>query len=110
MAAVIARAFSGQERLVVVFWLYAVLGGVLVSALSRFGLNAADSAGTRTAEIALSGLVLLLGIAYYSWALVSVWRCAFNARRRFWGYVARTYAVAQAALIVYALTPISSVT
>jgi hypothetical protein len=93
-----------------VFWFYAVLGGILVSTLSTFGLNAADSAGVRAVGIALSLLIVFLGLAYYAWAIVSLWRCAFNVRRHLWGYLARAYAVAQTALIAYALASTSWVT
>ena len=106
MAAAITRAFSGQERLSVVFWLYAVLGGLIVSALSNFGLSVANSAGVRVLGIGISVAVVLTALVYYAWAFVSVWRCAFNVHRRIWGYVARVYAVAQAGLIAYALVSV----
>jgi hypothetical protein len=39
-------------------------------------------------------VLMALAVIYFLWAHVSSWRCAFNAKHRAWGYVARCYVVA----------------
>lgn len=76
----------GRELPVVVFWCYCVLGMALaIMFLGMFVMGAAKS----DRAIVVAGILFL---AYVVWAHVSLWTCASNARRRAWGYVARTYA------------------
>ena len=77
----IRSAWVGKERLWVVYWLCGhVLGMVL--ALLLFVLVPTSPVTTP--------LALILGLVYMVWIVVSVWRCAPNANRPFWGYLART--------------------
>ena len=83
-------AFGGSEPLGEIFWLYVVvagIGGLLVLSVGA-GLIVAVPYG---------GFILLavglLITSYFGWALVAVWRCAFNVSWRGWGYLARVAAV-----------------
>ena len=87
----------GQELPVVVFWCYCVLGMALAMMfLGMFVMGAAKSDGA----IYVAGMLFL---AYAAWAHVSLWTCAFNAKSRTWGYVARAYAGAVLAVIAVTL-------
>jgi hypothetical protein len=87
----------GQERLWVVFWLYCMLGTVVVTLL----LAISDLSGT-----AIVGTLTVLHAVYLLWAHYSLWTCAFNVKRRPWGYAARVYAcVLIAATTVSLLLP-----
>ena len=75
----------GRELPVVVFWCYCVLGIALATMfLGMFVMGAAKS------DRAIYGAGILF-LAYTVWAHISLWTCAFNPRRRTWGYVARTF-------------------
>jgi hypothetical protein len=76
----------GRELPVVVFWCYCVLGMALATMfLGMFVMGAAKS----DRAIYVAGYLFL---AYAVWAHVSLWMCAFSAKRRAWTYVARAYA------------------
>jgi len=83
---IIRRAWGGEVRLWKVFWLYFVLaleGAIVVVGylIGLFGLP----------YLALWAVIAPLAV----WAAVSVWRCAFNAGWRGWGYLARIFVVVQ---------------
>ena len=86
----ITKAWSGQERLVVVFWGYYLVLSLIITALIPIALGLAGSAGG--AKIALFLGVPLI-IAYTVWVLVSLWRSALNCRWKGWGYMARVLVV-----------------
>jgi hypothetical protein len=95
-ANLLLRVWRGEERLWKVYWLVAILGGwalgTLIGALVRSGFLQE-----------LLGLALLVIYAVYSG--VSVWRCAFNARRPIWGYMAHTVIAVGLVYFVVALAP-----
>lgn len=101
MTAVIKKAWAGDERLSTVFWYYAFLGTIIVSVVSNFALKVADSAGIKAIGAVITLGAVIAAVAYNSWIVVALWRCAPNVERRLWGTIARVYAVAQAALIAY---------
>lgn len=69
----IKRAWNGEEKLWKVFWLYNVLGGIVISFL-----------------VSLVPIIgILLCIIYFVWNTVSLWRCAWNASIKLWGYILR---------------------
>lgn len=74
----ITRAWKGDEKLWIVFWLYGMLAGTILNILFI------DVIG---------GFVPLLGIiwpiVFTIWYLVASWRCAFNVNWRPWGYIVR---------------------
>jgi|GEM_PF-1807145 len=83
---IVRSAWAGEVRLWKAFWLYFVLLlnlGVLVVGyvVGTFGLPY------------LAVWIVMAPVMV--WAAVSVWRCAFNARWRGWGYLARIVVVVQ---------------
>lgn len=81
----------GQERLWVVFWLYCVLGAICLVLLLVILPPALGAAS----EVAL--------IFYLLWAHYSLWTCAFNTKRRTYGYGARVYACVIVAAVTASL-------
>lgn len=82
----IARSWKGKELLWKVYWLYFVL-------LGHFVLRGIDGISILDKDyltISYLGFVLV----FYIWASTSVWKCAFNTKTKFWGYVARFIIVA----------------
>ena len=92
------NAIRGRESLAVVFWLYCVVGGwTIVLLLALFG--------GQLSELGLSAWSLIViataEVLYLIWAHVSLWMCAFNSKRRVYGYAARAYACAVVVLSFY---------
>lgn len=74
--------WKGEASLASAYWLIGVLGGMVFSLLSIM--------------LASSSAILLVFIAwipYSIFALVSIWRCAWNSSWRGWGYLARSVVV-----------------
>lgn len=74
----ITRSWKGIEPIWYVFWLYGV--PVLVLA---FPLSLPYP----------SRLFVVIFFTYFIWLQVSLWRCAFVGRYRWFGYIARTAVV-----------------
>lgn len=76
----IKAAWKGEERLWKVFWIYNFLFGIALGIamdhVPRFGL---------IIEAIVYTVVLIWAIRVF----VALWRCAFNARWKGWGYVVR---------------------
>jgi hypothetical protein len=85
----ILLALKGGERLAVVFWGYCVAGTLLVGVV-MFCAFRLFPIPNRTLGNLVTGAVF---VAYFWWAHISLWMCAFNVKRRGWGYAARCYAV-----------------
>ena len=74
--------WEGKASLASAYWLIGVVGGIVFGVL--FNLLASSSA------------IFLVAIAWFPYiifAMVSIWRCAWNANWRGWGYIARTIVV-----------------
>lgn len=78
------RAWSGRERLVVVYWVYGVLLGILFVVTGLAVQNFA---------IPLLAGFAAMNVAYVIWSTVALWRCAYNCNRRIYGHLARLIAV-----------------
>jgi hypothetical protein len=93
----IKRAWRGDAPLWRVYWIYGVLGSmVLTAAIAVPALEGWYSWPAATAAVTV-------GLAYTSWILVSIWRCAFNIEteplgipRDAWAMLARSLTVAWA--------------
>jgi hypothetical protein len=83
------RCWAGQARLWQAFWLVLMLGCVVFMTLLVLiaGLAPRDGALGNM----LWGSVRIVGIAFLTYALVSVWRCARNTNYAFLGIAARLY-------------------
>lgn len=77
----LGRAWRGEERLWRVFWIYGVLFGIILNVINHI---AGMFLG---ASVAVPYLVI--GVIHSIWLVVALWRCAFNAEWRIWGYVIR---------------------
>lgn len=90
----IKRAWRGEEKLWKVFWLYNVLGGLLLNVFVYV-----------IASVAFGLLIVgvIFWLAYLVWVLVSIWRCAFNVNAKFWGYLARIYIIMGPVLVILGL-------
>ena len=93
------QVLRGQERLSTVFGLYCVLGIAILTML--FGMFVGGTEG-RLPDSAY-GIAGLVYAAYFLWAHVSLWMCAFNTKRRAWGLVARAYVAVVLAVITTSL-------
>jgi hypothetical protein len=91
----VTRAWKGEERLWKVFWLYNILYMYILAQLSNF-LLAVGASGEKNGFNNTKVFVLissLVFIIYMIWAVCSLWKCAFNVERKWWGYIVRTYVV-----------------
>lgn len=81
-----SRNGHGGELLWRAFWLYGVLGSALLAGALLWG-HAEQPGPARAA----AGVLLFAG--YTAWAACRIWRSAFNAEDREWGYAARAVVV-----------------
>ena len=95
------RYWRGDGPLWKIYWLYGVLGTVVVAAAIVVPM-VMHWIGPAAAFVAL-----LLGVVYTVWILVGVWRCAFNIAgqplgmdRDGWGTLARMLTVAWAINVI----------
>ncbi len=84
----VRQSLQGRERLVVVFWIYCVLGGVVIVTLPFFVAEPLYEFGLPMWAFVV---IALMQVVYLLWAHVSLWTCAFNSQHRMWGYAARSY-------------------
>ena len=87
--------WNGQASLASAYWLIGVLGGVVFSVL--FNLLASS-------PIAL--LIFLVWVPYTVFALVSIWRCAWNTSWKGWGYIARALVLLNVLSVLGALASV----
>jgi hypothetical protein len=87
-------ALAGRARLTTVFWGYCIGGTLALSAIVMAALPAALRFDHRLHYHLTLSVVMGLLVIYFLWAHLCLWRCAFNAKHRAWGYVARCYVVA----------------
>ena len=79
----------GQTKLTLVFWGYCIAGTLIVGFLSFRAFRLFPS-HHRTLGNLVTGVLF---VAYFLWAHVLLWKCAFNVKQRGWGYAARCCAV-----------------
>jgi len=84
--------WHGQASLASAYWLIGVLGSVVFSTL--FNLLGSNP---------LVLLIFLAWIPYTVFALVSIWRCAWNTSWKGWGYIARALVILNALYVLAAL-------
>jgi hypothetical protein len=83
----LAAHWRGQASLASAFWLLAVVGSALLSAMTWLVSRAAPT---------LLPIAALAVFAFMVFAWVSVWRCWKNTRWPAWGYIARGWVLLQA--------------
>lgn len=104
------RCWQGKEPLWRVFWGWFVCGhgailgstmGAMVLAM-LFGLMI----DTQTLNAGVTGMAIgatvlaLMTVPYLLWALVSLWRCAYNCLNYRWGHLARFLVIVYAMLLL----------
>ena len=90
----IKAAWQGTAKLWKVFWLYNFLLG---SAL----LYATDYSAKLGAVVEVT--IYLVVLVWIIWVAVALWRCAFNAKWRIWGYLARGVVILTVVMAALAL-------
>ena len=99
----IVETLKGGAKLRTVFWGYCLVGtfatGIVLFAAAR--VIGRWNPSWRPIVGWVTGIFF---VTYFVWAHVSLWTCAFNVRRRGWGYAARVYAVV---VVVYYFVGIS---
>lgn len=86
----LGAAWQGRLPLAKVFWGYGVLLSTLITLLYVW-LSLRDGGGTP-----LRQLLVLAFVPYTAWILVSIWRCAVNVQRPYYGGMARALTIAWA--------------
>ena len=84
--------WNGRARLASAFWLLGVIGLHLLS----FFINLVAARGHPIATV----VCVIVWLSYYIFALVSIWRCAWNTVWKGWGYIARAYVISIPVLIL----------
>jgi len=81
----IKKSWKGEEKLWKVFWIYNFLLGGLIN----IGIGQTEKL---EAEYMLWFLIIVT-LIWVVWVSVSLWRCAFNASWKGWGYIVRGFLV-----------------
>jgi len=82
----IKKAWLGKKELYIVFWYYYIVGILILSILiPLIGVTAEQL----KLQIFLYPPLYLFVIVYGIWIIVSLWRSAFNAKWKGWGYITR---------------------
>jgi hypothetical protein len=104
LAEFVATCWRGGERLWKVFWLFGVAGAAAVGyVVGQVEGVVRSSPMWIGVGLIFWGLAAVASVAYQVWAYVSIWRCAFNADWKGWGYIARAFAVLGALGMIFAI-------
>ena len=89
------RAWRGEAKLWQVFWFPWALGLFLwlLSYLFPFVAEFLWRVASGNAGLVPFVLNMFFSLCVEIWAIVAIWRCAFNVRQQFWGYLARIWVV-----------------
>jgi hypothetical protein len=92
------RAWYGEQKLWKAFWVYGLLGIILYgTSFALFFATGLMEKSTIEPPVwlvvvsSVAKLMLLSYLAYIVWWSVSVWRSAWNASSKIWGYFARVF-------------------
>ena len=89
----VRSAWEGRAPLWKVFW----LGGELFGSALAVVLFVVIRPGPVTP------IAVLCSLPYAVWIGVSIWRCAYNVRKRQWGDLARIYLIVAVPMTVFGL-------
>lgn len=102
----IKRAWRGEERLWKVFWVYGILAGYALDAVTMLGFvmlipHVHLMPWHAPVWLYVLGAVWTIFLWCFSiWTAVALWKCSFNSGRRYWGYAARVAYVLSVVLTV----------
>jgi hypothetical protein len=114
----IKRAWRGEEKLWKVFWIWWLLTVVVLIVILVLLIPVAAVAFFPMLPpfVGLLGLFLMIPtfvsvlfiiiLPYIVWVCVSVWRCAWNAKLRIWGYLSRVIVILPCLYAVYFAVPV----
>jgi hypothetical protein len=88
----LARYWRGEGPLWRIYWLYGVLGSLVLSAIFAAALVGK--------AFAVQQVLLPIVLAFTAWIVVAVWRCAPNTRKELYTHLARGLTVAWALNVV----------
>ncbi len=86
------KAWNGKEKLWVVFWVYNFAFGIVVDKLCDELL--------KLDTLTPFWIFIVPTLVWIIWCMVAMWRCAFNAHWRIWGYLTRIVLVLGTSLIL----------
>ena len=104
MIRMISKCWHGEEKLSVVFWVWGVLVGSLISFLIEIlwwpyvfvpvqnmridkGIESIGYFNFFLMIVVLTAMIII--IFYWIWVVVSIWRCSWNVKSKRWGWIAR---------------------
>jgi hypothetical protein len=93
------RVHKGEERLLIAFWGYFILVGLIISVFTDPLFEAASQAQIKPIGVLLGLIIFAVTDSYFAWSIVAIWRCAYNVNRKLWGHVTR--AVAALAIVAF---------
>lgn len=82
----LVNCWQGKEKLWKAFWIPIFFSIILIFLSTVQIINGMD-------RNLVHATVHTVFLPFYIWFYVSVWRCAFNVKKRFLGYVARVVVV-----------------
>lgn len=88
--------WEGKASLASAYWLVGVLGSAVFSVFFKLAAHPAAHS--------IAGLLIFIAYCPYAiFALVSIWRCAWNSSWRVWGYIARALVVVNGLMLLFYL-------
>lgn len=99
--------WQGRAALASAYWLLGVLGGLVVAFVGNIFVTfvVAPLPG-HLIRLFLVLVTLFLQLAYFTFVLVSVWRCAWNTSWKGWGYIARFVMVINVLIVASYYVPL----
>lgn len=85
------RPWKGESKLWLVFWVYGIAFSIAFKLASFVIL---------VAQPAIWPVIVAFALVYTLWWYVSLWRCAFNTRWKFFGYLARIWVIVAPLLVI----------
>lgn len=89
----ILSSFNGHEKLWMAYWINFVgINNAVSNLMEKFVIDK---------NIIIQIIALIVSLAVLIWGMVSVWRCAFNVKNHYWGYIARVIVIVGPAFGLY---------
>jgi hypothetical protein len=98
----IKKAWQGEERLWIVFWIYGTLITIAMYPINKF-MEHAIKPGMGGIPLLLIFILLAIELTCEVWLLVATWRCAFNVKWQGWGNIVRILCVLSGIRIGFAI-------
>ncbi len=99
MIGFLKNAWRGQAKAWKVFWLLGFLLAIIMIIVTMFLIAPLAMVSPMLATVV--SVVLLLAVMIFQ--TVSNWRCAFNCKAKFWGYIIRAIVILNVAQILFSI-------